>query len=607
LISNDVLEQNSLHKLNDLLAQPNDVSEEIEVDEYKIESIIKNMSNGKMAGHCGVSADMIKCLTFKTKTQNQVEHEQTLVTPPNTIVKTIKLILDVIFKFNVFPKDFNLSIMIPLIKDPSKSRSDLNNIRPISISGYLSNIYERLILSMVDQRHKQPEKQFGFNKNCSCSHAVFVLMETLKYIKKKQKLGIITAIDASKAFDKVNRILLWLTLCGKVGRKITISLIRYYSISKAYVLLNGEKSEIFITTIGVKQGGPLSPRLFALYIEHVVKVLDDSGYGINIGQMVINILLYADDIILFANNKVEMQKMINIVESFGNGLEIKFNPKKTNFLEVNGKLRKYQLANNVSQAPLRMNNQDIEQVDTMKYLGNILNSNLSNDDHLNNRIRLAAAAMFNLNEAGYDENLDAFTIMQLYKTYSRTTLLYGIENLCLNVGELNRVSKFEKSLLKKSLKFAPYHHSDHLLDALKLNNMDEKIHVIKLSFYIRILNNNYTKEFAKNLLNLYKGVPQKNSIFRYALDNLESKTSLNKYLTTQKLKEYAELSLENTKQKFKNRFKYDESAITMRGLLWNLADNRILIEEMLEPLGMRFPDSNKLLLPYDMVLSDTRI
>ena len=84
-------------------------------------------------------------------------------------------------------------------------------------------------------------------------------------------------------------------------------------------------------------------------------------------------------------------------------------------------------------------------------------------------------------------------------------------------------------------------------------------------------------------------------------------TSLNKYLTTQKLKEYAELSLENTKQKFKNRFKYDESAITMRGLLWNLADNRILIEEMLEPLGMRFPDSNKLLLPYDMVLSDTRI
>ena len=79
--------------------------------------------------------------------------------------------------------------MIPLIKDPGKSRSDLNNIRPISISGYLSNIYERFILSMIDQKYTQSEKQFGFDKNCSCSHAVFVLMETLKYIKKKQKLG----------------------------------------------------------------------------------------------------------------------------------------------------------------------------------------------------------------------------------------------------------------------------------------------------------------------------------------------------------------------------------------------------------------------------------
>ena len=83
---------------------------------------------------------------------------------------------------------------------------------------------------------------------------------------------------------------------------------------------------------------------------------------------------------------------------------------------------------------------------------------------------------------------------------------------------------------------------------------------------------------------MHEGVPQRNNIFRYALGNLDSKTSLNKYLTTRKLRKYAEISLDNTKQKIKNRFKYDESAITMRGLLWNLADNRILIEEMLEPI-----------------------
>ena len=50
----------------------------------------------------------------------------------------------------------------------------------------------------------------------------------------------------------------------------------------------------------------------------------------------------------------------------------------------------------------------------MKYLVNFLNNILSNRVHLSNRIKLAAADMFKLNEAGYDEKLDAFTATQLY-------------------------------------------------------------------------------------------------------------------------------------------------------------------------------------------------
>jgi hypothetical protein len=44
----------------------------------------------------------------------------------------------------------------------------------------------------------------------------------------------------------------------------------------------------------------------------------------------------------------------------------------------------------------------------MKYLGNYVTSNLTNNKHLTNRIRLAITAMIKLNEAGYNESLDAF-------------------------------------------------------------------------------------------------------------------------------------------------------------------------------------------------------
>ena len=65
----------------------------------------------------------------------------------------------------------------------------------------------------------------------------------------------------------------------------------------------------------------------------------------------------------------------------------------------------------------------------------MINSTLNNTEHINNRIRLAAAAMSKLKECDYDESLDAITTVQLYKTYSRPALVFGIENLSLNIGE----------------------------------------------------------------------------------------------------------------------------------------------------------------------------
>jgi len=170
-----------------------------------------------------------------------------------------------------------------------------------------------------------------------------------------------------------------------------------------------------MTTIGIKQGGPLSPRLFAIYFERIVEIIDESGLGIEVDNLTINILLYADDIVLLANNPADMQRMINLIETFGNSVEIKFNPTKTNYMVINGHLKQHQHLLNTT---IKMNDLNIEMVSTMKYLGNIVSKTLSNTDHISNRIRLTAAAMFKLNDSGYDQSLDVMTIIQLYKTYA---------------------------------------------------------------------------------------------------------------------------------------------------------------------------------------------
>ena len=181
---------------------------------------------------------------------------------------------------------------------------------------------------------------------------------------------------------KVNQYLLWLKLKDKVGDKITRSLMNYYDCS--YDVKEDETSNRFKTTIGIKQGGPLSPKLFAIYIEDLIKHVEDSNIGIKIAKMKIQTLLYTDDIIVISNTKLSMQKLAKH--------EIKFNPTKSAYLEI--KSRNSQIDTTI----LELDGAIIEKV---KYLGNIINEKLSNCDRINNRIKLTFTAITNLNEAGY--------------------------------------------------------------------------------------------------------------------------------------------------------------------------------------------------------------
>ena len=71
------------------------------------------------------------------------------------------------------------------------------------------------------------------------------------------------AIDASKAFDKVSRPKLRTRMIEKDFQVSTIiAIIKYYEFSYMTVQLEDDFSCLFRTTMGVRQGGVLSPKLF---------------------------------------------------------------------------------------------------------------------------------------------------------------------------------------------------------------------------------------------------------------------------------------------------------------------------------------------------------
>ena len=80
-----------------------------------------------------------------------------------------------------------------------------------------------------------------------------------------------------------------------------------YTDTKSAVWNGEELSEYFQTNSGVKQGCLLSPLLFSLYINDLH---DNLGGGMNIDNINIRLLMYADDIVILADEVDTLQKMI---------------------------------------------------------------------------------------------------------------------------------------------------------------------------------------------------------------------------------------------------------------------------------------------------------
>ena len=131
-------------------------------------------------------------------------------------------------------------------------------------------------------------------------------------------------IDYKKAFDSVERNLLLYKLSNiGVHGHMYCAISALYSNPKSRVILQNYSTEYFNCPIGVKQGDCLSPTLFAIFINDLAKEIKDSGVGVklniednenDIEANIINILLYADDIVLLAENEQDLQFLLNIVD-----------------------------------------------------------------------------------------------------------------------------------------------------------------------------------------------------------------------------------------------------------------------------------------------------
>ena len=122
---------------------------------------------------------------------------------------------------------------------------------------------------------------------------------------------------------------------------------------------NGIMTEGIQVTQGLKQGCPLSPLLFALYLVMLTSKLENNGRGFDIGGIKIPGLAYADDIVLLADKKEDMVEMLKECSEYADESKLKYNISKSQCLVFGDSLGDV----------FHLQGQQMELVNEYKYLG----------------------------------------------------------------------------------------------------------------------------------------------------------------------------------------------------------------------------------------------
>ena len=99
--------------------------------------------------------------------------------------------------------------------------------------------------------------------------------------------------------------------------------------SQVRVKWNTSMSAPFNVSNGVRQGAVLSPNLFNIYVDELIKDLKTDGRGCWVGAQFYGVLVYADDILLLSPTVSALKSMIKTCEDFGHKTGLEFNSKKT--------------------------------------------------------------------------------------------------------------------------------------------------------------------------------------------------------------------------------------------------------------------------------------
>ncbi|KAG7309924.1 hypothetical protein JYU34_004438 [Plutella xylostella] len=343
-----------------------------------------------------------------------------LVWGQQVIVQSLANIFKACLAHNYIPKQWREVKATFIPKSGKSDYTDPKSYRPISLTSFLLKTLERLCDRHIrDNNLKQKplhNSQHAYTAGKSTETALHSVVNKIECALTNKESTLGAFIDIEGAFDKTN------------FDSINIALTKYNvnptlrgwinnMLKLRAVQLNLNGTTRCIVAKGCPQGGVLSPLLWNLVVDDLLRRLNSSGFY-TVG--------YADDLTILISGKFEnlhcsvMQAAMKIVEQWCREYRLKVNPSKTELVLFTNKRK----LNNMS-LPTLFGTQ-LTLSTEVKYLGITLDNKLNWNKHLDNKIKQATIAFWQCKRMlGKTWGLKTKLTLWLYKAVIRPTITYG--------------------------------------------------------------------------------------------------------------------------------------------------------------------------------------
>ena len=197
-------------------------------------------------------------------------------------------------------------------------------------------------------------------------------------------------LDLSKAFDSVNHKTLFKQLTElRFPANLVKLLVFWYGSQQMNVRWNNIVTDCFQVKNGTRQGSVLSPYLFCIYMRYLTNMVTKSGLGCHIAGLPVNILLYADDLVLLAPSWQAQQTLLNICANAVADLDMKFNTSKS-YTMIFEPIKKTRRVNFVLPS-LTLDACHLSVVSSFKYLGHFVSALTGDNDDILHQMNLLYA------------------------------------------------------------------------------------------------------------------------------------------------------------------------------------------------------------------------